>query len=144
MKSPRPDKRLNIVLFSGGRGASSIASTLAEHPQINLTIVVNTYDDGLSTGRLRAFIPGMLGPSDVRKNISTLMSTQEQCQRSLKSFLDYRLPIGTDRDSALSNLRPMVTMSSHLGDDYLANFYADLSIRQATLLSEYCRIFFGL
>ncbi len=35
----------------------------------------------------------------------------------------------------------MVTMSSNLGDSHLTSFYADLSIRQATLLSEYCRIF---
>jgi len=61
------------VLFSGGTGTDSITQALLRHPQIRLRILINAYDDGLSTGRLRKFIPSMLGPSDVRKNVNRLM-----------------------------------------------------------------------
>ena len=50
-----------IVIFAGGRGSSNIISALKEHERVRLTVLVNAYDDGLSTGRLRQFIPGMLG-----------------------------------------------------------------------------------
>jgi 2-phospho-L-lactate transferase/gluconeogenesis factor (CofD/UPF0052 family) len=64
-------QKLSIVLFSGGRGTANIAAALLKHSQISLTILVNAYDDGLSTGMLRRLIPGMLGPSDVRKDSRT-------------------------------------------------------------------------
>src|SRR5262249_7588133 len=50
------------------------------------------YDDGLSTGSLRNFIPGMLGPSDFRKNLSYLFGNYSQSQYALKSLMEYRLP----------------------------------------------------
>ena len=56
-------------MFSGGRGTESLTEAFVSHPQIDLFLLVNAYDDGLSTGRLRRFIPGLLGPSDFRKNI---------------------------------------------------------------------------
>src|SRR6202040_4192926 len=73
MIPPAPRSKLNVVLFSGGSGTQSITEAFLKHPQIALTILINAYDDGHSTGRLRRFIPGMLGPSDVRKNINRLM-----------------------------------------------------------------------
>ena len=57
-------------MFSGGRGTESLTEAFVSHPQIDLSLLVNAYDDGLSTGRLRRFIPGLLGPSDFRKNIA--------------------------------------------------------------------------
>ena len=60
-KTPHRSK-LNVVLFSGGSGTQSITEAFLKHPQISLTILINAYDDGHSTGRLRRFIPGMLGP----------------------------------------------------------------------------------
>src|SRR5229473_1621032 len=84
--------KLNVVLFSGGSGTQSITAAFLKHPQISLTILINAYDDGHSTGRLRRFIPGMLGPSDVRKNINRLMPARERSQQSLKTISDHRLP----------------------------------------------------
>ena len=78
---------LNIVLFCGGSGCRSIIRGLLEHEDVNLTLLINGYDDGKSTGRLRRYIPGMLGPSDFRKNIgatSTWMYASE--------LLNYRGP----------------------------------------------------
>src|SRR6267154_5138341 len=87
-----PRTRLNVVLFSGGSGTKSITETLLGHPRIYLKILINAYDDGHSTGRLRRFVPGMLGPSDVRKNIKILMPQTEQCHKALRSLSDRRLP----------------------------------------------------
>src|ERR1700689_1731751 len=95
-KAPRT--QINAVLFSGGSGPHSIAQALLRHPQIRLRILINAYDDGHSTGRLRRFIPSMLGPSDVRKNIDRLMPVTERCHQSLKSFSNHRLPVGIPRD----------------------------------------------
>src|SRR5512132_4119409 len=82
--------RINVVLFSGGSGTQSITEAFRRHPQISLKILINAYDDGHSTGRLRRFLPGMLGPSDVRKNINRLMPTAERSQKNLKIISDYR------------------------------------------------------
>src|SRR5450432_4699651 len=89
--------KLSVVLFSGGSGTQSITEALLKHPQIALKILINAYDDGHSTGRLRRFIPGMLGPSDVRKNINRLMPATERCHIALKKISDYRLPVGIRR-----------------------------------------------
>jgi 2-phospho-L-lactate transferase/gluconeogenesis factor (CofD/UPF0052 family) len=100
--------RINVVLFSGGSGTKSITEALLRHPQISLKILINAYDDGLSTGRLRRFVPGMLGPSDVRKNISRIMPSKERGQKSLKSASDYRLPVGISRKDALELIQKIM------------------------------------
>jgi 2-phospho-L-lactate transferase/gluconeogenesis factor (CofD/UPF0052 family) len=83
---------LRVVMFSGGRGSASISRSLIKNPNIELTNIINAYDDGLSTGRLRFFLPGFLGPSDVRKNITTLMPIRDRELRSLRALLEYRFP----------------------------------------------------
>jgi uncharacterized cofD-like protein len=71
---------LNVVLFCGGSGSSSLVKELANHSDsINTTLIINPFDDGKSTGRLRDAIPGLPGISDFRKNIvnsSSLDSAQ--------------------------------------------------------------------
>ncbi len=79
-------------MFSGGRGTESLTEAFVSHPQIDLFLLVNAYDDGLSTGRLRRFIPGLLGPSDFRKNIVHLIPALDEAGRSLKRLLEYRFP----------------------------------------------------
>jgi len=46
----RREKKYKISIFTGGRGASSILASLVKINEIDLTILVNAYDDGLSTG----------------------------------------------------------------------------------------------
>src|SRR5580704_490626 len=96
-----PRQKIEVVLFSGGSGTQSITETLLRHPQIALRILINAYDDGHSTGRLRRFVPGMLGPSDVRKNIGRLMPANERSEKSLALVSDFRLPMGIARAEAL-------------------------------------------
>ena len=124
-------KKLNVVVFSGGRGAASILEALVGHPQVTVTALVNAYDDGLSTGRLRAYVPGMLGPSDIRKNIGTLMPSDDRCDRALKKFLDFRFSDGTPRIAALASLLPLTSSSGEISDQKLAETYPHLSISQS-------------
>jgi 2-phospho-L-lactate transferase/gluconeogenesis factor (CofD/UPF0052 family) len=85
-----------IVLFCGGRGSATIIRALLRRTDVELTLIVNAFDDGLSTGALRDFIPGMLGPSDFRKNLSYLFGNYSQAQYALKNLMEYRLPGGTE------------------------------------------------
>jgi 2-phospho-L-lactate transferase/gluconeogenesis factor (CofD/UPF0052 family) len=80
-----------IVLFCGGRGSATIIRALLRQSDVELTLLVNAYDDGLSTGALRNFIPGMLGPSDFRKNLSYLFGNYSHAQYALKSLMEHRL-----------------------------------------------------
>src|ERR1700733_11110226 len=84
-----------VVLFCGGRGSATIIRALLRQSDVELTLLVNAYDDGLSTGALRNFIPGMLGPSDFRKNFSYLLGNYSNAQYALKNLMEYRLPIST-------------------------------------------------
>jgi 2-phospho-L-lactate transferase/gluconeogenesis factor (CofD/UPF0052 family) len=97
----------NIVLFSGGRGANNIIPSFIGNKEFSLSIIINAYDDGLSTGKLREFIPGFLGPSDIRKNIVRTMPEDDDSLKALKSLMEYRLPLNCDfevGDSALKYL----------------------------------------
>ena len=57
---------LNVAVINGGRGAASLIPSLLNAPGLQVTSIVNAYDDGKSTGEIRKFF-GMLGPSDIRK-----------------------------------------------------------------------------
>ncbi len=85
-------KKLRVSVFSGGRGPATITRELVTDSRIQLSVLVNAYDDGLSTGDLRALIPGMLGPSDFRKNFSYLLDLYSAEQVALEKLIEYRLP----------------------------------------------------
>lgn len=87
---------IKIALFCGGRGSATIIHELLHWPNIDLTLIVNAYDDGLSTGALREFVTHMLGPSDFRKNLSYLLNPFSEGQYALKNVLEFRLPITID------------------------------------------------
>jgi 2-phospho-L-lactate transferase/gluconeogenesis factor (CofD/UPF0052 family) len=132
-EAPGARTRINVALFSGGTGTDSITQALLRHPQIRLRILINAYDDGLSTGRLRRFIPSMLGPSDVRKNVNRLMPKTERCQQSLKSLSDYRLPVGISRSDAVALLDALISGSQPAMPPRLAESYRLLAVAQADL-----------
>ena len=93
----RRRSRLRVVLFSGGRGAGALARQLIRHSAIDLTLAINGYDDGASTGEVRRFLGDSLGPSDFRKNASRLATELATAAPELVALLDYRLPESTDR-----------------------------------------------
>ena len=80
------------MLFSGGRGSGALAELVATDPRIALTIAINGYDDGASTGEVRRFLGDALGPSDFRKNASRLARLRATCAPALADLLDQRLP----------------------------------------------------
>lgn len=89
-----PVAKVNVVLFTGGRGSSVLSSELIKSDRIALTLAINGYDDGLSTGEIRRFLGDCLGPSDFRKNASRLATRLGTCDERLVSILDLRFPIG--------------------------------------------------
>jgi 2-phospho-L-lactate transferase/gluconeogenesis factor (CofD/UPF0052 family)/hydroxymethylpyrimidine pyrophosphatase-like HAD family hydrolase len=64
---------MRISIFSGGRGSRNLYVGLRElfksnNQEVEIALITNAYDDGMSTGVVRSLIPGgILGPSDVRK-----------------------------------------------------------------------------
>jgi 2-phospho-L-lactate transferase/gluconeogenesis factor (CofD/UPF0052 family) len=91
---------LRVVLFSGGRGSGVLTHQLVAHPSILLTIAINGYDDGASTGEVRRFLGDSLGPSDFRKNASRLASELRTCDPAVIDLLDLRLPSGASEADA--------------------------------------------
>ena len=83
---------LNVVLFSGGRGSGALTRQLVTRSGVSLTIAINGYDDGASTGAVRRFLGDSLGPSDFRKNASRLATELHTATPALIELLDTRLP----------------------------------------------------
>lgn len=136
-------ERLKVALFSGGRGTGSISDALLKYPDIDLTVLVNAYDDGLSTGQLRRFIPGMLGPSDIRKVVSRILAHQPNpSSQALQTLLEYRFSDPTDADFALTQFRTFADLTSE-ADTTEALFAAreQLSLHQLRTAAGYLTTF---
>src|SRR3954447_1542528 len=88
----RVDDALRVMLFSGGRGSGALTAALVRMPGVDLTLAINGYDDGASTGEVRRFLGDALGPSDFRKNASRLALARASCAPALVRLLDRRLP----------------------------------------------------
>jgi 2-phospho-L-lactate transferase/gluconeogenesis factor (CofD/UPF0052 family) len=86
------ERPLRVVLFSGGRGSGALTRQLVSNASVDLTVAINGYDDGASTGEVRRFLGDALGPSDFRKNASTLARTLRTCPSAALELLDARLP----------------------------------------------------
>jgi 2-phospho-L-lactate transferase/gluconeogenesis factor (CofD/UPF0052 family) len=89
-RNPRPHS-LRVVLFSGGRGSGALTTQLVANPRVQLTVAINGYDDGASTGEVRRFLGDALGPSDFRKNASRLARVLGAAPEPLIDLLDSRL-----------------------------------------------------
>ncbi|MEO8198938.1 MAG: 2-phospho-L-lactate transferase CofD family protein [Gemmatimonadota bacterium] len=87
-----PNAQVQVVLFTGGRGSSVLSAELIKGDRVALTLAINGYDDGLSTGEVRRFLGDCLGPSDFRKNASRLASKLRTCDERLVAMLDLRMP----------------------------------------------------
>ncbi len=89
-----------MVLFSGGRGSGVLTRQLVANPGVSLTLAINGYDDGASTGEVRRFLRDSLGPSDFRKNASRLSTELRTASPALIELLDWRLPAGASETHA--------------------------------------------
>ena len=95
---------LNVVVINGGRGAATVIPELLAMQGINLTSVVNAYDDGKSTGEIRRFF-GMLGPSDIRKVQELMLPESDPDHTASLNLFRYRYGADCDRTRVLADLR---------------------------------------
>ena len=80
---------------------------LVQDQDIELTLIVNAYDDGLSTGEIRRLVPGMLGPSDFRKNLGNLLVPASEGHIVFSEILEHRVSISfSGFESAIGTLKP--------------------------------------
>lgn len=84
------NSKIKICIFCGGRGSASIIKNFIAYKNIELTLLINAYDNGKSTGELRRLIPNFLGPSDFRKNFSYLINIYSEQQFNLLKLLEFR------------------------------------------------------
>ncbi len=106
-----PRQRLRVVVFSGGRGSGVLSQSLIRDARIDLTIAINGYDDGASTGEVRRFLGDALGPSDFRKNASRLAAALGSCSEALLALLEWRLPetaAASDAEDIIASIRGTV------------------------------------
>src|SRR5689334_23707214 len=116
--------RVRVVLFSGGRGSGALTRQLLGDPRVQLTIAINGYDDGASTGEVRRFLGDALGPSDFRKNASRIARVSQSAPPALIRLLDTRLPDGTDVALA-ERLFELIAISGEAWDDCSRQLAAD-------------------
>ena len=100
----RPVSPVRVVLFSGGRGSGALMRQLVSRPGVSLTIAINGYDDGASTGEVRRFLGNSLGPSDFRKNAGRVARELATCPAPLVDLLDSRFPAEIGADEALARV----------------------------------------
>ncbi len=139
--APATPPRVRIVLFSGGSGTGSIASALLRNARLELTVVINAYDDGHSTGRLRRFVPGMLGPSDVRKNINRMMPSSQDRHAALRFLSDHRLPKKYPFDDGMKLTAAFADLRVDSIPTALREKFDQLSVKQATAFRLYFQTF---
>jgi 2-phospho-L-lactate transferase/gluconeogenesis factor (CofD/UPF0052 family) len=94
---------LNIVSFNGGRGAKNLIPSFLNMDGINLTSIVNAYDDGKSTGEIRTFFK-MLGPSDIRKVQEAMIPENLWDHHSILQMFEYRFSQDAQHDKVLAEL----------------------------------------
>lgn len=94
---------LNVVVINGGRGAAALIPALLDVQGVNLTSVVNAYDDGKSTGEIRRFFR-MLGPSDIRKVQELMLPEADPDHAASLRLFAFRYPQDVQREQALAAL----------------------------------------
>lgn len=82
-------KKINVLFISGGSGGNSIIQAF-KNSIFNLSSLINCYDDGKSTGKIRDFLD-ILGPSDIRKLQYTYIKMNSKSNQ-LGKIYNYRLP----------------------------------------------------
>jgi 2-phospho-L-lactate transferase/gluconeogenesis factor (CofD/UPF0052 family) len=111
---------------------------------LELNALINAYDDGMSTGELRGFIPGMLGPSDFRKNLANFLHWHSNYQYALTRLLEFRLP-AIDQGNEVASLKDWAAIGSDAGSssvsDKLRPVLRELD-RMSPRVREYLAAFF--
>jgi 2-phospho-L-lactate transferase/gluconeogenesis factor (CofD/UPF0052 family) len=115
----RTATNVNVVLFSGGRGSTVLSKQLINNPRISLTLAINGYDDGASTGEVRRFLEDSLGPSDFRKNASRMARELQSCGGGFIELLDLRFPDACMVEQAVAALQVLAGKSTDFDWDFI-------------------------
>jgi len=102
--------KIKVVVFSGGTGAASLLEGLkyfdVTGKAMQVTSIVNAYDDGKSTGQVRQ-VCNVLGPSDIRKNqwhqYRNKFSNTDNINRAIHELFNkrYDFTIGKEEEEIL-------------------------------------------
>ncbi|PIN81828.1 hypothetical protein COV11_01130 [Candidatus Woesearchaeota archaeon CG10_big_fil_rev_8_21_14_0_10_30_7] len=117
-----------IVVFSGGTGSYSLIKGLLKKGA-DVTILINAYDDGKSTGDIRKKF-NILGPSDIAKNIITLL---DDSKTDLKNLLEYRLPLSESSEK----LKNFFSEQSSMLKDLLDKIEPNLRLMLELFLNKF-------
>lgn len=134
-------KKVKVVLFSGGRGSSVLSQGLIANPRVQLTLAVNGYDDGASTGEVRRLLGDGLGPSDFRKNASRMASALHTCHEGLVGLLDLRFPLAFSKRQAMLAFQTITGPAQERTgnrdlDEHLAGFLGTVALSDRRHLSD--------
>jgi 2-phospho-L-lactate transferase/gluconeogenesis factor (CofD/UPF0052 family) len=127
---------LNVVVINGGRGAASLIPALLDREGLNVTSVVNAYDDGKSTGEIRRFFD-MLGPSDIRKVQQLMLPTTDPHHDVHSQLYEFRYVSGQDRHGILDDMKTFASGSGTLAGIDLQSSPARKMLQ--TYISEFIR-----
>ena len=133
-----PKSKVKITLFSGGSGNVRFINLINSLPSVELNILVNGYDDGKSTGEIRKYIPGILGPSDFRKNISHLINKDNFNGKIFYNIFNYRFQKSITKKNFKSFLKLDVN------NKIVKNLkISDLSYQKFMMIKNYLNIFYS-
>ena len=113
-----------VVVFSGGRGTARVVDALLRCKSqgildVELTLLVNAYDNGQSTGLVRRLF-GILGPSDVRKTMKTLLDVSGQGGQAVADFFELRF--GDEDDNDKGSEWPILEAMAQDHSEFLSRF----------------------
>ena len=116
---------MKITILSGGSGNDSLIRGLKLlYKNIDVKVIVNAYDNGLSTGVCRS-ITNTLGVSDIRKNhirMYKAMSPDECLDTRLIEFYEGRYNLEPNREATAISLLDGWGLKDKFGE-YVHNFF---------------------
>lgn len=130
---------MKAVIFTGGNGSHALQRGLKKF-NCDLTLLINAWDDGKSTGFCRSILE-TLGPSDVRKNHFHLWTLQNDSRRLwVPALFSARVhwPLKDLLTLADAYLRPL-KMTADLRDSFFQSFvffYEESQIKLGHTFSE--------
>lgn len=144
---------MKIVILAGGTGSIALQTGLynlldKQIDGVDTKVIVNAYDNGLSTGSVRKVMNGkILGPSDVRKNQTTRLELENPSSEWLP-FLNIRFTASSDmaKTYCRSRVDELADKMGVYADKKLKAFgfdFDDQAISKIALLQEAIDAYFS-
>ncbi len=114
---------MKIVILNGGSGSSNLIKKITS-TDAKLTSIVNLYDDGHSTGKLRKFFD-LLGPSDVRKTHLNMLDKNNKNYSKIRKLYFYRFSNNIETNQGINKIKKYINIKN----GFFLNKNADLKIK---------------